>query len=335
MKRFSTLVLLFLSGTFLYSQIDSNSTSVRLMFYNVENLFDTYNDPVKDDDEFLPAGVRRWNQTRYKKKLNSVYKTITAAGEWSPPALIGLCEIENKKVLEDLVFGTYLSNYRYGIIHEESPDERGIDVALIFRQDIVHILGYESWTPASINKADFKSRSVLYVKCEIFHDTLHLIINHWPSRRGGVLAGESVRNDIADMVRAAADSLIIRSSGRSKIIIMGDFNCTPDDPVIRRLTQSAGSLVNLAVPDNSAIPGTYRYMGTWELLDQIIVSKSLLDSPSGLYTDPHKFRIYKPDFLLKNDGNYPGLTTFQTYRGYTYQGGFSDHLPVLLDLFVR
>jgi hypothetical protein len=103
MKRFSTLVLLFLFGVLVYSQVDSSSASVRLMFYNVENLFDTYDDPVKDDDEFLPAGLRRWNQTRYKKKLNSIYKTITAAGEWNPPALVGLCEIENRKVLEDLL----------------------------------------------------------------------------------------------------------------------------------------------------------------------------------------------------------------------------------------
>ncbi len=333
MKRFSTLVLLLLSGTFVYSQVDSSSASVRLMFYNVENLFDTYDDPLKDDDEFLPEGLRRWNQTRYKKKLNSIYKTITAAGEWSPPALVGLCEIENRKVLEDLTFGTYLSNYRYGIIHEESPDERGIDVALIFRKDIVHILGSRTWIPA-VRKADFKSRSVLYVKCEIFHDTLHLIINHWPSRRGGVLAGESLRNDIALMVRAAADSLITNSSGNSKIIIIGDFNCTPDDPVIKTLIEPGHHLVNLA-PDNSSIPGTYRYTGIWEQLDQIIVSEPLLSCTKGLYTDHQKFRIYKPDFLLKNDINYPGLTTYQTYRGYRYQGGFSDHLPVLLDLFVR
>jgi len=333
MKRSGTLVLLFLFGTFVYSQVDTGSASVRLMFYNVENLFDTYDDPVKDDDEFLPAGLRRWNQTRYKKKLNSIYKTITAAGEWSPPALVGLCEIENRKVLEDLVLGTYLSNYRYGIIHEESPDERGIDVALIFRKDIVHILDYRTWIPAA-KKADFKSRSVLYVKCEIFHDTLHLIINHWPSRRGGVLAGESLRNDIALMVRAAADSLITKSSGNSKIIITGDFNCTPDDPVIKTLIEPGHYLVNLT-SDNSSIPGTYRYTGIWEQLDQIIVSEPLLSCAKGLYTGHQKFAIYKPDFLLRNDINYPGLTTYPTYRGYRYQGGFSDHLPVLLDLFVR
>src|SRR5512140_2790424 len=128
-----SILLLILSGTILYSQGDSKSVPVRIMFYNVENLFDTFNDPDKNDDEFLPSGLRRWNQSRYDKKLNSVYKTIMSAGEWSPPAIVGFCEIENRKVLEDLVYGTYLTNYNYGIIHEESPDERGIDASLIFR----------------------------------------------------------------------------------------------------------------------------------------------------------------------------------------------------------
>ncbi len=178
------------------------------MFYNVENLFDTYNDTLRDDEEFLPGGLRRWNNSRYIKKINSVYKTVIAAGEWSPPAVIAFCEVENRKVLEDLIHKTYLSRYPYGIIHEESPDERGIDVCLIFRKDIVQIIDYRSWIPADEKGQDFNTRSVLYTKCEILGDTLHLIMNHWPSRRGGVLAGETRRLSIAGMVRKAADSLV-------------------------------------------------------------------------------------------------------------------------------
>ena len=343
MKKFSILVLLFLSGILLYSQGDGIPNTVRVMFYNVENLFDTYDDSVRDDDEFLPYGLRRWNQSRYKEKLNSIYKTIMAAGEWTPPAIIGLCEIENRKVLEDLAYRTYLSKYDYGIIHEDSPDERGIDAAFIFRKDLVRVLDYRSLIPYSIKKEDFHSRSVLYIKCEIFYDTVHLMINHWPSRRGGVLAGESLRSDIADMVRTTADSLDIISSGRSKIIIMGDFNCTPDDPVIKKLihpdenknAKMKLTLVNLSVPDNSSVHGTYRYMGTWEMLDQIIVSERLLNSIKGVSTARNKFSIFKSDFLLRYDLNYPGLTTYSTYRGYRYQGGYSDHLPVILDLSAR
>ena len=334
-----TFVLMFFFLAFVHSQEESDSVSIRIMFYNVENLFDIVDDTLKEDNEFLPGGLMRWNQTRYVHKINSVYKTIIAAGEWNPPAIIGLCEIENRKVLDDLVYGTYLSNYGYGIIHEESPDPRGIDVCLIFRKDIVHVIDHKSWIPPGVKREDFLTRSILYSKCVIFDDTIHLIVNHWPSRRGGVLAGEPMRNKIAMMIRNAVDSLSNVSPGISKIIIMGDFNCSPDDPVIQSLINpgvpKATLLINLADKFRSNVSGTYRYMGTWEMLDQIIVSSGLLNCKHGVFTDIKDFRIFKPDFLLKDDSKYPGVTTFSTYRGYRYEGGFSDHLPVLLDLSTR
>jgi endonuclease/exonuclease/phosphatase family metal-dependent hydrolase len=336
LRMTGTLVLMFLFLTFSYSQEKYNSVPVRIMFYNTENLFDIADDSLKDDNEFLPSGLMRWNQSRYYKKINSVYKTIIAAGEWTPPAIVALCEIENRKVLEDLVNGTYLSNSGYGIIHEESPDPRGIDVCLLFRKELVQIIDHKSWIPRGIKAADFHTRSVLYLKCVILGDTIHFVVNHWPSRRGGVLPGEPVRSEIAMMIRNAVDSLENVSSGMSKIIIMGDFNCGPDDPVIQLLVNpdrtSAQPLVNLAEKYRSDIPGTYRYMGSWEMLDQIIVTPGLLNCSNGLFTDIRNFRIFRPDFLLKTDSKYPGMTTFSTYRGYRYQGGFSDHLPVLLDL---
>jgi hypothetical protein len=332
-----TFVLMFL--TFAVSQERTDSLPVRVMFYNVENLFDVADDPLTDDDEFLPDGLMRWNITRYNKKINSVYKTIIAAGEWNPPAIIGLSEIENRKVLEDLVYGTGLSNFRYGIIHEDSPDARGIDVCMIFRQDLVRVIEYKSWIPASVNRDDFHSRSILYVKCAIRGDTIHLMINHWPSRRGGVLQGEPLRKEIAMMLRNSVDSLSNTSPINPKIIILGDFNCSPDDPVIQMLVsqyESQGThLINLAEQFSSISSGTYRYMGTWEMLDQIIISDGFMNCVRGLYAEPLNFRIFKPDFLLINDAKYPGLTTFSTYRGYRYQGGFSDHLPVLIDLGIR
>lgn len=343
LKVTSTLVLLLLFSLRVVSQDDRKSQPVRLMFYNVENLFDIYDDSLKDDDDFLPDGLMRWNFTRYNKKINSVYKTIVAAGKWSPPAIVGLCEVENRKVLEDLIYGTYLSKYDYGIIHEDSPDERGIDVCLIYRKSFVNIIDFKYWIPLSVAKKDFFSRSVLYAKCQIQNDTIHLIVNHWPSRRGGVLAGESLRMKISEMIREAADSINNCFSGFAKIIIMGDFNCTPDDKVIQTLikpsgskkTQSSLSLVNLAGSRNSNASGTYHYMGTWETLDQIIVSEWFLNCKKGLSTGLEKFMIFKPEFLLRKDPKYPGFTTFSTYRGYRYQGGFSDHLPVLLDLEIR
>ncbi len=329
-----TLVFLVLLTYRGHSQ-NAVTQSERIMFYNVENLFDTYNDSSKDDDAFLPGGVMRWNLTRYNKKINSLYKTIVAAGEWKSPAVVAFCEIENRKVIEDLIFGTYLSKFKYGIIHEESPDQRGIDVCLIYRKDCVSILDYKYWIPSGILKRDFTSRSVLYAKLGIDRDTIHLIVNHWPSRRGGVLSGEDLRMKIAGMVREKTDSLMNKKPDGAKIIIVGDFNCTPDDQVVRSLLvpyDSVNFLVNLS--ENMALKGegTYRYLGAWEMIDQIIVSNKFINAENGLHTNEKMLKIFKPDFLLQKDPKYPGFTPFSTYRGYKYQGGFSDHLPVLIDL---
>jgi hypothetical protein len=339
LKATDAFVLLFLFMGLAYSQEESDSLPVRLMFYNAENLFDTVDDTLKNDEAFLPHGLMRWNRTRYSKKINSVYKTIIAAGEWNPPAIVGLCEIENRKVLEDLVYGTNLSNFGYGIIHEESPDPRGIDVCLIFRKEQVRVIDYRSWIPKGMSRDEFHTRSILYTKCCVLGDTLHLIINHWPSRRGGVLAGEPLREEIALMIRNAVDSLYNVSKRDLKIVIFGDFNCGPNDPVLASLlkpSEAGGyALINLADQHIKDASGTYRYLGTWEMLDQIIISDGLRNSRRGLFTDIKDFRIFNPDFLLRNDSKYPGMTTFSTYRGYRYQGGFSDHLPVLLDLRFR
>ena len=320
-----------------YSQ-DNGSQPVRLMFYNVENLFDIYHDTLKDDIDFLPGGLMRWNITRYNKKINSIYKTIVAAGEWNPPAVVALCEVENRKVLKDLVYGTYLSKYNYSIIHEESPDQRGIDVCLIYRKEYADAIAYRYWIPTTIKGEKFTTRSVLYTKWLIGADTVHIIVNHWPSRRGGVLAMEGLRMKIAAMVREKVDSIMKISSSGARIIIMGDFNSTPDDQELRSLivpSESGNSLVNLSEELAADGKGTYRYMGTWEMIDQVIVSDKLLTCTKGLYTSVKNLEIFSPDFLLGKDPKYPGFSPLSTYRGYKYQGGFSDHLPVLLDLMMR
>ena len=320
-----------------YSQ-DVSFKPARLMFYNVENLFDIYDDTAKDDDDFLPKGLMRWNDNRYDKKINGLYKTIVAAGEWSPPEVVAFCEVENRKALEDLVYGSYLSKYKYGIIHEESPDQRGIDVCLIYRKDCICILGYAYWIPPVINKEIFTSRSILYTKFLCGADTIHLIVNHWPSRRGGVLAGENMRMKISLMVREKVDSINRETEGGAKIIIMGDFNSTPDDQEMESLlapSKSGSFLMNLSVKQAEEGLGTYRYMGTWEMIDQVIVSEKLLSCSAGLYTDLDQATVFRPDFLLEKDPKYPGFTPLSTYRGYRYQGGFSDHLPILLNLKER
>jgi hypothetical protein len=331
------LVLLTLMPDRVYAQ-DVGSQPVRIMFYNVENLFDIYDDTLKDDSDFLPGGLMRWNYSRYNRKINSLYKTIVAAGEWNPPTVVALCEVENRKVLEDLIYGTYLSKYNYGIIHEESPDQRGIDVCLIYRKDYTDIIGYKYWIPSGIKREEFTSRSVLYTKLAIGDDTVHIIVNHWPSRRGGVLAAENLRKELAAMVKAKADSIMMEAGAGARIVILGDFNCRPDDPLMRLLTEHTDScnyLVNLSEHLDGRGMGTYRYMGIWEMIDQVIVSERLLSGNNGLVTDAAMVTIFKPDFLLGKDPKYPGSSPLSTYRGYRYYGGYSDHLPVLLDVKFR
>lgn len=331
-----TLSLLFSSLIEGYSR-DGPGHSARIMFYNVENLFDIFDDTISDDDEFLPDGIRRWNHTRYNRKINSLYKTILAAGEWSPPAIVAFCEIENRKVLEDLVHGTNLSKYDYSIIHQDSPDPRGIDVCMIYREDMIEIISSRYLLPPVTGDNPDATRSVLYSRCLFSGDTIHLFVNHWPSRRGGALAGEVMRMQIAGMIRMKIDSLASVMNSEARIIIMGDFNAIPEDQEISLITgnyDSGLSMINLS-ESLAGGTGTYRYRGTWEIIDQVIVSDMLLNCRSGVYSHPGMLRIFKPDFLLRKDPLYPGLSPFSTWTGYRYQGGFSDHLPVILELLVR
>jgi endonuclease/exonuclease/phosphatase family metal-dependent hydrolase len=315
--------------------------SYRLLFYNTGNLFDTRDDSLKEDNDFLPDGVMRWNNTRYKQKINSVYKVITASGGWEPPSLVGLCEIENRKVLGDLVYGTWLSKFDYGIVHYESNDPRGIDLAILYRKSILNLLESAAMIPDGYDSSSFKTRYVLYTKWLISGDTIHLFFNHWPSRRGGVLPGEPMRKSIAEMVLRKSDSISKSCQGMAKIIVAGDFNCTPDDSEMQILTGDNAKneyvirFKNLSETIGGKIRGTYKYRGAWEMLDQVIVSESLLNSPEGIFTAENFAGIFSSDFLLRKDNSFTGVTPFATYTGYRYTGGFSDHLPVFLDLRLR
>lgn len=311
-------------------------TPVRFMFYNVENLFDIHDDPLTSDDEFLPSGAMHWSFTRYRKKLNSLYKTIIAAGEWDPPAIVAFCEVENREVIEDLVDMTGLSRFGYSIVHENSPDPRGIDVALIYRTSVFRLIEYEYMIPPGFSPGEYTSRSVLYLKMSAGTDTLHVIVGHWPSRRGGVLAGESLRSAIAGMIRSKADSIRHFGGSKVKMVITGDFNATPSDQVVQIITGVSADnkpfLFNLAGPQAEKGIGTYRYQGIWEMIDQMIVSIDMLNSKDGLCARDDSFRIFSPEFLMNNDPRFPGPSPYPTYRGYRYQGGYSDHLPIILEL---
>lgn len=328
-----------------------------VMFYNTENLFDTVDDTTKNDDEFLPQGERRWTPTRYHKKLNAIASAVAAAGEWELPALIGLCEVENEVVLKDLIYGTILSAGNYGIAHRESPDPRGIDLALLYRRERFRVASVEAWLPATSDSIPVNTRNLLYVKVTGGADTLHLLLCHLPSRRGGVLAAEGLRDRMITLAGSKVDSIMNASEGRAAVIVMGDFNAPPDDELMTALTggenllnlssglagqgrsllnPSSGlagqgrSLFNLSARLAGQGKGSYRYQGTWEMIDQMLVSPAMLDSTAVYNTEPGSFRVLEAPFLLTEDETYPGMKPFPAYGGYRWAGGYSDHLPVLL-----
>ena len=299
-----------------------------VMFYNVENLFDISDDTTKNDDEFLPHGSRRWTGTRYRKKIAGLSRVIAAAGEWELPAVIGLCEVENEKVVKDLAYSTLLSAGNYGIVHRESPDPRGIDQALLFRRELFRIEAVRSWVPERSEGLAWESRNLLYVKMTMDDDTLHLILCHFPSRRGGVLAAERLRKEMAELVRAKADSVMSASAGAS-VIVMGDFNAGPDDKLMTGMTGDE-LLVNAAEGLSAGGEGSYRFQGTWEMIDQIVMTTAMTDGSGSFMADPQSFRCVSAPFMLTADADYPGKKPFATYGGFRWSGGYSDHLPVII-----
>jgi predicted extracellular nuclease len=254
-----------------------------------------------------------------------------------PPELIALCEVENRAVLEDLANNTYLSKFNYDIVHENSPDVRGIDVCMIYNASSVSLVDYCTFIPASDEDGVFRSRSIMYLRFRICSDTVHVFVNHWPSRRGGVLAGEATRRDLANTLLSKCDSLLTRHGPSVKIILAGDFNCSPEENLLTIANNGPPAqslLINMAAELSNRGQGSYRYMGRWEMTDQIIVSESVLSDLRGLHAEKNGLQVFKSDFLLTDDLTFPGLSPWPTFRGFSYSGGYSDHLPVVLTLKV-
>jgi predicted extracellular nuclease len=322
--------------------LDQDVDMYRVMFYNVENLFDTEDDPLTADEEFTPEGVRYWTEYRYKQKLNNIYKVIIAVGGWELPQIIGFSELENRKVLEDLINNTPLYKTDYKIVHYDSPDRRGIDVGLIYREGQFKPFFHKpipvKW-PVDIGTGT--TRDILLVSgITNTDDTLNIFVNHWPSRWGGQLETEDRRMYVAKLLKKQTDSLF-RLNPEAKIIIMGDLNDYPTDrSVVESLkteTQfeniKSDKLYNLSYYlQEVKKQGTYKYEGQWGILDQLIVSGALLDTSKSMYTTVDDAHVFKADFLLEKDDKYPGEKVFRTYIGYKYNGGYSDHLPTFVDL---
>ncbi|WP_111446616.1 endonuclease/exonuclease/phosphatase family protein [Breznakibacter xylanolyticus] len=292
-----------------------------VMFYNTENLFDPWDDTTSTgDNEYLPDSPRHWNFGRYKTKLHHIAKTIVAAGQWEPPTLVGLCEVENATVLKHLIGWTGLSEINYRFVHFDSPDGRGIDVALLYRHD--RFTPIESH-PVKVNLPDGKpTRDILLVKGIVDGtDTLWVMVNHWPSRFGGAEASAHKRIAAANRALALHDS-ITAIHPRAYILMMGDFNDSPADSSLQRLSQSA--FFNLYDIQENKQQGTNKYRQHWETIDQMLITPAMREGMQHIH-----YRVADLPFLLIDDETYMGKKLHRTYIGPRYQGGFSDHLPVI------
>lgn len=311
-------------------------------FYNVENLFDTLDTEGVRDTEFTPEGERLWGTKRYSEKLDRLAKVIEELGKDMTPdgiAALGVAEVENRDVLEDLVAHPLLKDRNYQIVHEDSPDLRGIDVALIYNPKYFEVLGHKCLEVPLFRDDGSRryTRDVLLVSGLFDGEPMHLMVNHWPSRSGGEAASQPGRNKAAAVCKAAADSIFAQDPA-AKIIIMGDFNDDPISPSVKEVV-AAKFKRNKVKPSEFYNPmydlfkkgiGTLAYRDTWSLFDQMLLSYGLLDEKQAGYRF-FKVRVHNPPYLVQKQGQFKGYP-FRSFGGSEYLGGYSDHFPVYVFL---
>lgn len=330
------LVLLLLHYGVIKAQQTNNGELACVAFYNLENLFDTIDSPDTDDREFLPDGANQWNSQKYASKLKNMAEIIGQIGDefmTGGPTIIGLAEVENRAVLEDLIKTPPLKGRGYGIVHFDSPDPRGVDVALLYKYKDFKVLEALAAPLRMPDNPRFRTRDQLVVSGVLYGDTLHIIVNHWPSRR----SGPEFRAAAASLTRKLSDS-IMALQPRAKIIIMGDLNDDPTDPSLTQYLKAKGSKKELQPGDlfNPMVElfkkgvGSLAYRDAWNLFDQIIVSEPLVSKKSqGYYL--YATRIFSKPFMFNKEGQYAGYP-FRTFAGGAWVGGYSDHLPAFIIL---
>ncbi len=318
---------------------DNRQYKIRTVaFYNVENLFDTVRDTLVFDADRTPEGKDHWTPERYAQKIAAVSKTMSQIGAGitgSSPDLIGLCEVENNRVLEDLARHPNLRSGNYGIIHFDSPDERGIDVALLYKKASFLPVSFASrrlllWTED--NERDY-TRDQLVVQGLLDSDEIFVIVNHWPSRSGGEMRSRPFRIAAARLNRKIIDS-ITRSHPSPKLIIMGDFNDNPTNASLRKVLDLRGSRDSLSGNDlynpmeilYKRGVGSLAYRDQWSLFDQIFFTANFLDKRESGYRF-WKAGVFRPSYLTTRSGKYRGYP-FRTYANGNYAAGYSDHFPV-------
>ena len=318
---------------------------MRVAFWNFENFFDPFADSTRVYNEFTENGGQHWTKSRFYKKRNNLYKAILAISENEPLAILGIAEVENEYVLKMLFNQTPLQTHNYRIVHYEGDDKRGIDVAMVYCIDKLQLIYTEPVKVRNPKNPKYKTRDILYAKFfDRRGDTLHVFVNHWPSRYGGERETIKLRALAANTLKHKVDSLFNLPLPTPKIIIMGDFNDTPEDPSIIEVLgakslshlENLDCLVNLFSNNKSlGFSGTLKHQYTWQIFDQIIVSNYLISNNKGLQYKPNSAQIFHADFLFEKDETYGGVKLFRTYVGPKYFVGYSDHLPVFIDLIFK
>lgn len=332
------LILAFSSFNLLSCENDDKQI---IVCYNVENLFDYQHDSLKNDYDFLPDGNRHWTYKRMKLKMGNISRVIADIGNGKAPMIIGLCEIENERVLKSLTRDSPLSKFNYNFIHEESRDPRGIDVALLYDKKKFRILDTQFLSPSS-----FPTRDILYAKGVLKNrDTLHVFLLHAPSQ---INKGHQQRREaVLTMIKRTSDS-ILRVNPKTNVIIMGDMNANPTSPEIEHTLHarhpqtdaqtkfSESALYNLSYhPMTMESPASYYYKGEWKQLDQIIVNGSLLDTTSSSFVE-QRLTIFARPYMLRYNSGALTYTPARTYNGHKYLlNSYSDHLPVFIQLTIR
>lgn len=325
---------------------EADSYQIRTVaFYNLENLFDTKNDTLIFDDDRTPEGKDKWTEERYLNKLENMSKVISEIGSTdtkTAPDIVGVCEVENLGVLEDLVHHKNLTKFNYGIVHYESPDERGIDVALLYKKSAFVPVNFNSHRLLLFNlegKRDY-TRDQLIVEGLLDNEKIYFMVNHWPSRSGGEARSRPFRLEAAKLNKRIIDS-IQSQYVNAKIISMGDFNDDPIDPSFKKILQVEKNNKNL---DSLSLygpmeklykkgRGSLAYRDKWNLFDQLYMTSSLLDNKRESYSY-WKVGIFSPEYLMDPKGKYKGYP-LRTYAGGSYIGGYSDHFPVYLHLIKK
>lgn len=315
---------------------DKKVTVACIAYYNIENLFDTIDSPDTNDTEYTPEGSKQWASERYWDKIAKIAKVIADIGtDLTPdgPAILGLSEVENKRVLNDLVNDPQIMHRAYRIVHYDSPDRRGVDVALIYQPKYFTYLSSMPFPLTLDGEDDFYTRDVLLVSGLFHGEPMHILVNHWPSRRGGERASMHKRNAAAKLNRQIIDSLQ-QADPKAHILVMGDFNDDPNNDSVKKHLGTAwnksklkeGVLYNPFSDFYRRGIGTLAWRDSWNLFDMIIMGQTLLSEDKSTYTYL-RAGVFNKRYLLQTEGRFAGYP-FRTHAGDTFLGGYSDHFPV-------